>query len=43
VGRHKKRESEDEYGGCILYPYMKIEELNLLKLFQDWGREEGEQ
>jgi hypothetical protein len=25
-GRHKKRVNEGEYGGCILYSYMKIEE-----------------
>jgi hypothetical protein len=24
--RHKERENEGEYGTCILYPYMKIEE-----------------
>jgi hypothetical protein len=24
---------ESEYGECTLYPYMKIEEFNLLKLF----------
>jgi hypothetical protein len=27
VGGHKERGNEDEYGGNILYPYMKIEEL----------------
>jgi hypothetical protein len=26
VGGHKERGSEGEYGGCILYPYMKVEE-----------------
>jgi hypothetical protein len=25
-GRYKERENEGEYGGCILYEYMKIEE-----------------
>jgi hypothetical protein len=25
-GGHKGRANEGEYGGCILYPYMKIEE-----------------
>jgi hypothetical protein len=33
VGGHKERVNEGEYGGCILYSYMKIEEWNLLKLF----------
>jgi hypothetical protein len=28
---HKERGNEDEYGGCVLYPYLKIEEWNLLK------------
>jgi hypothetical protein len=23
---HKERENKDVYGGCVLYPYMKIEE-----------------
>jgi hypothetical protein len=32
-GRHKEKMNEGEYGGCILYSYLKIEELNLLKLF----------
>jgi hypothetical protein len=31
VGGHKERENEGEYGGCTLYPYMKIEELNCSK------------
>jgi hypothetical protein len=26
VGRHKERGNEGEYGGCILYSYMKMEE-----------------
>jgi hypothetical protein len=26
VGEHKERVNEYEYGGCILYSYMKIEE-----------------
>jgi hypothetical protein len=30
---HKERGNESVYGGCILYPYMKIEEQNLFKLF----------
>jgi hypothetical protein len=38
VGGHKERENEGECGGCILYPYMKIEELNLLKLFKKGER-----
>jgi hypothetical protein len=25
-GEHKKRGNESVYGGCVLYPYMKIEE-----------------
>jgi hypothetical protein len=25
-GGHKERVNEGEYSGCILYPYMKIEE-----------------
>jgi hypothetical protein len=33
VGGHKERRNKSEYGGCILYLYMKIEERNLLKLF----------
>jgi hypothetical protein len=32
VGGHKERGNEDVYGGCILYPSMKIEDWNLLKL-----------
>jgi hypothetical protein len=32
-GGHKDRWNEGEYGGCILYTYMKIEQRNLLKLF----------
>jgi hypothetical protein len=32
-GGHKERANKSVYGGCILYPYMKIEEQNLLKLF----------
>jgi hypothetical protein len=30
---YKERMNEGEYGKCILYSYMKIKELNLLKLF----------
>jgi hypothetical protein len=30
---HKERKNKDVYGVCVLYPYMKTEELNLLKLF----------
>jgi hypothetical protein len=26
AGKHKDKGDEDEYGGCILYPYMKTEE-----------------
>jgi hypothetical protein len=26
VGGHKERGNEDEYGGYVLYPYIKIEE-----------------
>jgi hypothetical protein len=26
VGGHKERGNEGEYGGCILYPYIKKEE-----------------
>jgi hypothetical protein len=26
VGRHNERGKEGEYGGCVLYPYMKVEE-----------------
>jgi hypothetical protein len=33
VGGYKERGNEDKYGGCILHPYMKTEESNLLKLF----------
>jgi hypothetical protein len=33
--------NEGECGGCILYSYMKIEEKNMLKLFQE-GTEEAE-
>jgi hypothetical protein len=25
-GGHKERQNEGEYGGCILHPYMEIEE-----------------
>jgi hypothetical protein len=25
-GEHKKRVTEDVYGRCVLYPYMKMEE-----------------
>jgi hypothetical protein len=32
-GGHKERVNEGEYGGCILYSYIKIKECNLLKLF----------
>jgi hypothetical protein len=32
-GGNKERVIEDEYGGCILYSYTKLEEWNLLKLF----------
>jgi hypothetical protein len=32
LGRPKERKDEDEYGECIFYPHMKIEEWNLLKL-----------
>jgi hypothetical protein len=41
VGGHKERNNEGEYGECVLYPYMKIEEWNLLKLFLE-GREREE-
>jgi hypothetical protein len=29
----RKRRNESKYGRCILHPYMKVEEGNLLKLF----------
>jgi hypothetical protein len=34
--------NEGVYGGCILHPFMKIEEWNLLKLFLEVvrGKEE---
>jgi hypothetical protein len=32
-GGHKERVKDSEYGGCILYACMKIEQQNLLKLF----------
>jgi hypothetical protein len=32
MGGHKERGNEGKYGGCILNPYMKVEEWNLLKL-----------
>jgi hypothetical protein len=32
-GGGMKRVKEGEYGGCVLYSYMKIEQRNLLKLF----------
>jgi hypothetical protein len=32
-GGKKERVNKGEYGEYILYPYMKIEEWNLLKLF----------
>jgi hypothetical protein len=38
---HKERGNEGEYGGCILYPHMKIEEWNLIKLFQGGRGEEA--
>jgi hypothetical protein len=34
---HKKGVKEGEYGGCILYSCMKIEQRNLLKLFYENG------
>jgi hypothetical protein len=37
-GGHKERENEGEYGRYILYPYMKIEEQNLLNCFKKGGR-----
>jgi hypothetical protein len=33
MGEHKERVNEGEYGRCILYLYMKVEEWNLLNLF----------
>jgi hypothetical protein len=36
-GRHKERGNEGEYDRYMLYPYMKIEEQNLLKLFEEGG------
>jgi hypothetical protein len=33
VGGHKEKVNECEYGECVLYSYMRIEEWNLLKLF----------
>jgi hypothetical protein len=32
--------NEGEYGRCILYSYMKIEEWNLLKFFEEEEREQ---
>jgi hypothetical protein len=34
-GGHKELGNEGEYGGCALYPYMKIQEWNLLKFFKE--------
>jgi hypothetical protein len=41
-GGHKERVREGEYGRCILYSYMKIEEWNLRKLFLEGEWERGE-
>jgi hypothetical protein len=42
VGKHKERGNEGEYGGCILDPYMKIEEVNPIEIvLLKTGREGG--
>jgi hypothetical protein len=35
---HKEKGNEGVYGGCVLYPYLKIEEGHLLRAVRGRGR-----